>query len=41
MDLMQLCGVIKNMYDDATAIEKPQEILIDGYRIGRGAWWTD
>ena len=36
MDLMQLCGVIKNRYDDATVLEKPQEILIDVIGIGAG-----
>jgi hypothetical protein len=36
MDLMQLCGVIKNKYDDATAIEKPQEILVDVIGLGAG-----
>ena len=36
MDLMQLCGVIKNRYDDATAIEKPQEILVDVIGLGAG-----
>ena len=36
MDLMQLCGVIKNQYDECTAIEKPQEILIDVIGLGAG-----
>jgi hypothetical protein len=36
MDLMQLCGVIKNKYDDCTAIERPQEILIDVIGLGAG-----
>ena len=36
MDLMQLCGAVKNLYDDATAIEKPQEILIDVIGLGSG-----
>jgi hypothetical protein len=36
MDLMQLCGVIKNRYDDATVLDKPQEILIDVIGIGAG-----
>ena len=36
MDLMQLCGVIKNMYDEATAIERPQEILVDVIGLGAG-----
>ena len=36
MDLMQLCGVIKNRYDDATAMERPQEILVDVIGLGAG-----
>ena len=36
MDLMQLCGVIKNMYDDATVMEQPQEILVDVIGLGSG-----
>ena len=36
MDLMQLCGVIKNRYDDATVLDKPAEILIDVIGIGAG-----
>ena len=36
MDLMQLCGVIKNRYDDATVLERPQEILVDVIGIGAG-----
>jgi hypothetical protein len=36
MDLMQLCGVIKNKYDDCTAIERPQEILVDVIGLGAG-----
>jgi hypothetical protein len=36
MDLMQLCGVIKNRYDDATVMDKPQEILVDVIGIGAG-----
>jgi hypothetical protein len=36
MDLMQLCGAVKNLYDDATAIEKPQEILVDVIGLGSG-----
>lgn len=36
MDLMQLCGAVKHLYDDATAIEKPTEILIDVIGIGSG-----
>ena len=37
MDLMQLCGVVKNRFDDATVMERPQEILVDV--IGLGAGW--
>ena len=36
MDLMQLCGAIKNRYDDSTAIEQPQEILVDVIGLGSG-----
>ena len=36
MDLMQLCGAIKNLYDDATALETPQEILVDVIGLGAG-----
>jgi hypothetical protein len=36
MDLMQLCGAIKNLYDDATAMNRPQEILIDVIGVGSG-----
>jgi hypothetical protein len=36
MDLMQLCGAIKNKYDDCTALEVPQEILIDVIGLGSG-----
>jgi len=36
MDLMQLCGAVKNRYDDATAMEKPSEILIDVIGLGSG-----
>ena len=36
MDLMQLCGVIKNRYDEATVLERPQEILVDVIGIGAG-----
>ena len=36
MDLMQLCGAIKNRYDDCTALERPQEILIDVIGLGYG-----
>jgi hypothetical protein len=36
MDLMQLCGAVKNLYDDATATNRPQEILIDVIGLGSG-----
>ena len=36
MDLMSLCGAIKNEYDDATVLEKPQEILVDVIGVGSG-----
>jgi len=36
MDLMQLCGAVKNRYDDATALERPSEILIDVIGLGSG-----
>ena len=36
MDLMQLCGVIKNRFDDATALERPREILVDVIGLGAG-----
>lgn len=36
MDLMQLCGAVKNLYDDCTPIEQPQEILIDVIGLGSG-----
>ena len=36
MDLMQLCGVIKNKYDTCTTIERPQEILVDVIGLGSG-----
>jgi hypothetical protein len=36
MDLMQLCGVINNRYQDSLILEKPQEILIDSIGIGSG-----
>ena len=36
MDLMQLCGAIKNRYDDCTTLERPQEILIDVIGLGSG-----
>ena len=36
MDLMQLCGAIKNKYDDEQINARPQEILIDVIGIGAG-----
>ena len=36
MDLMQLCGAIKNKYDDEQTNNRPQEILIDVIGIGAG-----
>jgi hypothetical protein len=36
MDLMQLCGVVKNRYDDCTVMERPQEILVDVIGLGAG-----
>ena len=36
MDLMQLCGAIKNKYDDRQTNNRPQEILIDVIGIGAG-----
>jgi hypothetical protein len=36
MDLMQLCGAVKNKYDDAIALERPSEILIDVIGLGSG-----
>ena len=36
MDLMALCGAIKNEYDDCTTLEKPSEILIDVIGVGSG-----
>ncbi|MGB1508757.1 MAG: hypothetical protein ACPG8T_01450 [Paracoccaceae bacterium] len=36
MDLMQLCGAIKNKYDDAMPSERPQEILVDVIGLGSG-----
>ena len=36
MDLMQLCGAVKNLYDDATAMNRPQEILVDVIGVGSG-----
>lgn len=36
MDLMQLCGAIKNRYDDSTVMERPQEILVDVIGLGSG-----
>jgi len=36
MDLMALCGAVKNQYDDCVTLEKPQEILIDVIGLGSG-----
>lgn len=36
MDLMQLCGAIHNEYENCTALETPQEILIDSIGLGSG-----
>jgi hypothetical protein len=36
MDLMQLCGVVKNRFDDSTVMERPQEILVDVIGLGAG-----
>ena len=36
MDLMQLCGAIKNIYDESTAMNRPSEILIDSIGVGSG-----
>ena len=36
MDLMALCGAIKNEYDDCTTLEKPSEILVDVIGVGSG-----
>lgn len=36
MDLMQLCGAVKNLYDDSTAMNQPQEILVDVIGLGSG-----
>ena len=36
MDLMQLCGAVKNLYDSATTMHKPSEILIDVIGLGAG-----
>jgi len=36
MDLMQLCGLVKNRYDDSTVMEQPQEILVDVIGLGAG-----
>ena len=36
LDLMQLCGAVKNIYDSATAMNKPQEILVDVIGLGSG-----
>tara|TARA_B100001057_G_scaffold233509_1_gene233745 strand:- start:8834 stop:10366 length:1533 start_codon:yes stop_codon:yes gene_type:complete len=36
MDLMALCGAIKNEYDDQVALTKPSEILVDVIGVGSG-----
>jgi|TARA_R100001244_G_scaffold45009_1_gene40717 hypothetical protein len=36
MDLMQLCGAVKNIFDNSTAMNRPQEILIDVIGLGSG-----
>ena len=36
MDLMQLCGAVKNIYDSATTMNQPQEILVDVIGLGSG-----
>lgn len=36
MDLMQLCGTIKNLYDTATVMNQPSEIMVDVIGIGSG-----
>ena len=36
MDLMQLCGAVKNIYDSTTQMNQPQEILIDVIGLGSG-----
>jgi hypothetical protein len=36
MDLMQLCGAIKNKYDNETVMSKPQEVLVDVIGLGSG-----
>ena len=36
MDLMQLCGAVKNIYDSATSMNQPQEILVDVIGLGSG-----
>ncbi len=36
MDLMQLCGIIKNRYDETTALDRPSEILVDVIGLGAG-----
>lgn len=35
-DLMQLCGAIKNRYDNEQAMNQPQEILVDVIGLGAG-----
>lgn len=35
-DLMQLCGAIKNRYDNEQSMNKPQEILVDVIGLGAG-----
>ena len=36
MDLMALCGALKNEYDDQTTMTRPAEILIDVIGLGAG-----
>ena len=36
MDLMQLCGAVKNKYDNETMMTKPQEVLVDVIGLGSG-----
>lgn len=36
MDLMALCGAVKNQYDDCTVLEKPSEICVDVIGLGAG-----
>ena len=33
---MQLCGAVKNIYDNSTAMNRPQEILVDVIGLGSG-----